>query len=276
MNAIIGDENNTLVGTDQKDGIIGLGGYDKLFGGAEDDVIDGGSGNNELYGSVGNDVYRVFGKTEGVTTIHDTLGDNFVWFIDHAGLDIDLDQTWIRSGDKLIYTSSSGRKVVIDSDDEGNYAVDYVMWSDWFDTGTLATDNSKTWSFEEKPEKIITDLENIPDYNSEFHPLVIGTENDDTILIPETHSPIDLTPDKDYDNSDWYLKHTAVYSGGGNDTVTVLSRDGKDVFAGHGNDVVTNPYGDIWGGAGNDTIEGGDGNNKIRGNDGNDIIRDGW
>ena len=40
-------------------------------------------------------------------------------------------------------------------------------------------------------------------------------------------------------------------------------------------DVVTNPYGDIWGGAGNDTIEGGDGNNKIRGNDGNDIIRDG-
>ena len=61
-----------------------MGGYDKLFGGAEDDVIDGGSGNNELYGSVGNDVYRVFGKTEGVTTIHDTLGDNFVWFIDHA------------------------------------------------------------------------------------------------------------------------------------------------------------------------------------------------
>ena len=51
--------------------------------------------------------------------------------------------------------------MVIDPDDEGNYAVDYVMWSDWFDTGTLATDNSKTWSFEEKPEKIITDLENI-------------------------------------------------------------------------------------------------------------------
>ena len=95
-----------------------------------------------------------------------------------------------------------------------------------------------------------------------------------TLSLSKTHSPIDLLLTRIM-IIQTFLKHTAVYSGGGNDTVTVLSRDGKDVFAGHGNDVVTNPYGDIWGGAGNDTIEGGDGNNKIRGNDGNDIIRDG-
>ena len=70
------------------------------------------------------------------------------------------------------------------------------------------------------------------DYISEFHPLVIGTENDDTILIPE-HILQSILPLTRIMIIQTYLKHTAVYSGGGNDTVTVLSRDGKDVFAGY-------------------------------------------
>ncbi|MEO0884438.1 MAG: calcium-binding protein, partial [Cyanobacteria bacterium J06648_10] len=90
------DDGETLIGTDEKNFIVALGGDDTVAGGLEDDIIDGGDGNDVLRGDRnsrrtqdgepgGNDIIfggdgndRIGGKG-GNDVLSGDAGDDFIW-----------------------------------------------------------------------------------------------------------------------------------------------------------------------------------------------------
>jgi Ca2+-binding RTX toxin-like protein len=76
--AILGDDNDTFVGSGSADVIEGRGGDDTLHGQVGDDFIKGGSGNDVLSGGVGNDVYY-FARGDGWDVVDqgDAAQDDF-------------------------------------------------------------------------------------------------------------------------------------------------------------------------------------------------------
>jgi Ca2+-binding RTX toxin-like protein len=255
-----------VVGSSNSDTIKGDAKDNKLYGGAGNDTLDGGAGNNSLFGGDGVDTY-VYRFEDGVTTITDT-GENTLHAISRT-----------TDGTRLygeMYFDDEGRLVI-----EGNEVTapnSKLIATGITDLYWTADDNSYS--------PISTTIYNpsVHDLNDDLSFTFIGTHQSNTITTNATD------------------KYTDVYTGDGDDIISiagsgeiwVASGGGDDeVYGGSGNDVVfgdginnsqnTDVAGDdyihgyegddeLHGGEGNDTLHGGGGNDRLEGDGGNDKL----
>jgi hypothetical protein len=113
-----GEENDFLNGNQGNDFLCGGAGNDTLHGGKENDVLNGGSGDDFLSGDLGNDTLMggtgrdtfVFRVEDGSNTILDfELGQDLIGLasgltFDQLTIDGDVNNTFIRTGDRLLVT----------------------------------------------------------------------------------------------------------------------------------------------------------------------------
>jgi predicted outer membrane repeat protein len=114
-----GEENDFLNGNQGNDFLCGGAGNDTLHGGKENDVLNGGSGDDFLSGDLGNDTLMggtgrdtfVFRVEDGSNTILDfELGQDLIGLasgltFDQLTIDGDVNNTFIRTGDRLLVTA---------------------------------------------------------------------------------------------------------------------------------------------------------------------------
>ena len=252
---------------DEKSNVLQSGsGDDIITGGAGADTLDGGAGNNALFGGDGNDTY-VYRFENGATTITDT-GENTLHAISRAS-----------DGTRLygeMYFDDEGRLVI-----EGNELTapnSKLVASGITDLYWTADDNSYS--------PISTTI-----YNSNLHDLqddlsftFIGTHGSNTITTNTTE------------------KYTDVYTGDGDDIITIAGSGESWIASGGGDDEVHGGGGfdivfgdgvnnwqnmdnagddylngyegddELHGGGGNDTLHGGTGNDRLKGDAGYNSI----
>ena len=262
-----GEGHDTLFGGADNDTLNGSDGDDTIDGGSGNDTLDGGAGNDSLLGGDGADTY-VYRFEDGVTTITDT-GENTLHAISRT-----------TDGTRLfgeMYFDDEERLVI-----EGNEVTapnSKLIATGITDLYWTADDNSYS--------PISTTIYNpsVHDLNDDLSFTFISTHQSNTITTNATDKYTDVyTGDGDDIISIAGSGESWVASGGGDDEVHGGS--GNDIFFGdgvnnwqnmdnYGDDYLHGYEGDdeLHGGEGNDTLHGGEGNDRLEGDAGNDTSR---
>ena len=261
-----GEGHDTLFGGADNDTLNGSDGDDTIDGGSGNDTLDGGAGNDSLLGGDGADTY-VYRFEDGVTTITDT-GENTLHAISRT-----------TDGTRLfgeMYFDDEERLVI-----EGNEVTapnSKLIATGITDLYWTADDNSYS--------PISTTIYNpsVHDLNDDLSFTFISTHQSNTITTNATDKYTDVyTGDGDDIISIAGSGESWVASGGGDDEVHGGS--GNDIFFGdgvnnwqnmdnYGDDYLHGYEGDdeLHGGEGNDTLHGGEGNDRLEGDAGNDYL----
>jgi Ca2+-binding RTX toxin-like protein len=264
---LIGDFDASLTGDDKNNILITDSGNDELYGGFGNDKLDSGSGNDKLYGGSDFDTY-VYKFEDGHDIIVDD-GENLLHLISRTATGARLfGEMCIDDQGRLVIegnkaTAAAGSKLVATGITE-------LYWT--------ADDNSFTPTSQTIFNADVHQLSDVQSF------AFIGTQEANTIITNTTDA------------------HTDVYTGDGDDIITisgsgksfVASGGGSDeVHGGTGNDIIFGDGVNNWqamdnagddrlmghdgndelsGGLGNDTLNGGDGDDTLNGGPGNDIL----
>lgn len=273
--------NDTLIGNDVANTMLGLAGNDSITAGAGNDTLDGGAGNDTLIGGTGNDVYYV-DSTSDVVTEGASAGNDTVFSSANFTLGANLEVltltgaaniTGTGNGLNNLITGNSGQNTLLGG--AGNDTIDGGLGADSIDGGT-GNDS------------------------------LVGGERWDTILGGDGNDTIDggLNNDQMYGgigNDTYYVDDTGdrVNEGAAAGIDTVISSinfslviDTENLYligaatTGTGNSLSNGIFGNsnnntlsgangndtIYGGAGLDSISAGEGADFVYGEDGNDSI----
>jgi Ca2+-binding RTX toxin-like protein len=226
------DDREGLLGSAGNDRIYGYGGDDNLYGSAGDDILEGGPGDDVIDGGAGDDVY-VWRPGDGNDTLTDSMGENVLEI--GAGVDpenIVAELTGTDGADLKLTVGETGESItILNWGASRNARFSEVR----FENGTIWT---------------------VDDLRARFPALDDRDQNEEIIGTPQA--------DK-------------LYGYGGNDRI--YGRAGNDeLHGGDDNDSIYGEAGDdtLIGGAGNDALEGGAGNDKYiwKPGDGTDTISD--
>ena len=261
-----GEGHDTLFGGADNDTLNGSDGDDTIDGGSGNDTLDGGAGNDSLLGGDGADTY-VYRFEDGVTTITDT-GENTLHAISRTTDGTRLfGEMYFDDEERLVI---EGKEVTAPNSKLIATGITDLYWT--------ADDNSYS--------PISTTIYNpsVHDLNDDLSFTFISTHQSNTITTNATDKYTDVyTGDGDDIISIAGSGESWVASGGGDDEVHGGS--GNDIFFGdgvnnwqnmdnYGDDYLHGYEGDdeLHGGEGNDTLHGGEGNDRLEGDAGNDTL----
>jgi serralysin len=290
--ALMGNGDDTVVGTDAGNSIDGGGGNDSLSGGNGNDTLTGAAGNDRLSGDAGNDILdggdgadSLFGG-DGNDTLTGAAGDDTLY--GHSGNDVleggaGSDTMYGHDGDDTFrYHAGDAPTGLAESIDggDGNDRI-LLMGAGTFDF----TGNFNVWNVEEiefaadgtNVDKTIRMGNKELDHASELMNMLVDGNGaagaDDTIIV-------DIDGPDDLDMSGWTFLHWYSASSGGNniDRIIVNGNAERNVIVGSSQDDILNGGGgddNINGGALNDLIDGGSGNDWLVGGSGIDTLNGG-
>ncbi|CAH1208159.1 hypothetical protein PAECIP111893_02849 [Paenibacillus plantiphilus] len=303
------DFNDTLIGGDEKNVMLGLGGNDSLNSGGGDDLLDGGTGNDSLQGGIGNDILlggagddslngqdgadslsggegadRLYGGNgadlldggAGNDTLEGGTGNDTYLFRKGSGQDTIYDGDALSGNiDTLILEDINPGEIVLARDNNESLIV-RVAGSD--DKITLQSYFSSSGYY--RIERIQFADGTVWDYSAIIGQQVhtTGTEGDDTFYGGDEKNVI------------YGLDgHDRLYGGAGDDLFdggigndSLYGQTGDDTLnGGAGDDQLNGDAGDdklyggvgadsLRGGAGSDLLDGGAGNDSLEGSAGND------
>jgi Ca2+-binding RTX toxin-like protein len=272
---IIGTQDKDIIlGNDQNNTLKGEGGADTIFGGAGDDLIEGGDGNDTISGNAGSDRLKAgngndtvsykdavnnLGNTSGVVVNLSSDSDDASKG-SATGIDGE-DQLWnfenvIGSNyDDKITGNTLNNTIFAEKGDDtlvGGLGNDYLDGGEGSDTADYSSSNSS--------ESIYLSSTGAGEAS--------GGEGEDTLYNIENVIG-SIYADVIYGSS---VANT-LDGGRGNDTI--VSGSGDDfINGGSGNDILSAQDGNdtILAGFGDDTLSGGIGNDYLNGEDGNDYV----
>ncbi|GIT89378.1 calcium-binding protein [Roseobacter sp. OBYS 0001] len=267
-NIIMGNGNDTVVGTSGSNGIETGAGNDSVDGGAGNDTIITGSGNDTVLASSGSDTIFLgdgndTATSSGTDTIFGEAGDDLIF----AGLGLPETLDGGTGVDTLNTTLFNGSYVV-------NLATGLTNFA-----GEVFTNFENIISGSGNDELLGTSGANEMDGGA-GNDRILGLGGNDE-LIGGLGSDI-LNGGDGNDEIDGGDGNDIMYGGTGNDDMDggagddlLIGNDGNDVMQGGlGNDMFRGGTGvdNIDGGAGDDEAFGGDGNDTLRGDVGNDLL----
>lgn len=265
-----GEDDDILVGDFGSDWLDGGSGNDLMIGEVGDDVLEGGDGNDHLYGDGALSVWLVGGDLEfnfnwsmwidqqqagGITT-YTPMYQNVTVYTDLENVLDGGDVLNGGAGDDFIY-GGLGLDLL-----DGGADNDLLVGGDGDDEIYGGIGNDILWgdaaSFSVKSG-------NDALYGGAGDDQLLGEAGDDVLFGGDGNDILwgDGANDTGIDTLDGGLGDDVLYGGGGNDTLT--GGDGVDTLAGEAGADTLN------GGAGNDTLTGGDDDDTLSGGDGNDL-----
>ena len=247
--AVLGDTNDTVIGTAASNSILGMRGDDTIVGGAGVDNLFGGVGNDSLNGGAGSD--SLYGE-DGDDSIIGLNGND--WIDGGEGNDIisgqggsdDLDG-WF--GDDVISGGNGNDQIFGFNGNDSLY-------------GGAGADNIQG----ENGNDLINGLAGSDDvYGGNGNDVINAGNGNDTVY-----------GDAGFDTLDGGLGFDTMFGGNGNDVL--LGNAGGDFMAGDGGfDTLEGQGGNdtLFGGASADILDGGTGNDTLYGGDGADTLTGG-
>jgi Ca2+-binding RTX toxin-like protein len=262
-----GDGNpNTMIGTDQNDYYLGLGGDDSLTGGLGDDILDGGLGKDTMVGGLGNDIYIVDDINDVVIENANQGNDTVVSSITYTLNGTNLENLTLTGAANINATGNAVANILIGND--GNNIIDGLGGGDTMSGGkgndTYTVYTAIDLVIENPGEGTDTVLTALNNYTlgANLENLTLLSSLTIKGSVANGNDAANIITGNAYDNSlSGGGGDDTIYGGGGNDTL--MGGDGNDLLmGGDGND-------SLQGGLGDDTLDGGAGNDFLGGNEGN-------
>ncbi len=236
--------NDRLYGNAGEDMIYGDGGHDRLYGGDDDDGLFGGTGNDRLYGQNGNDLMD---GGEGNDRLYGGVGDDIL--TGGAG----SDRLYGQAGADQLMGGDGNDYLYFDGDDtrvDGGAGYDYAIA-----LGNQDVTLDMAASFIERARGA-NGNDVLDGSGLTAAALIQGGNGHDTILGGSGN-------DRLYGQNG----NDLVDGGAGNDRLYGQNGDDR-LMGGVGNDR-------LYGGSGGDDLQGGDGNDRLYGGSGDDVLAGG-
>jgi Ca2+-binding RTX toxin-like protein len=301
-----GDGNDTIFGGSGNDTLIGGAGNDSLSGENDDDTLQGGSGSDKLYGGAGNDTleggagndyidggsgtdtaiysgnrsdYTVTENANGTYTVVDNrigspdgtdtvvgvenfrFSDGDILVGDLVAKDISTVSDTDNSSNSIAENAGAGSTVGVTAfadDANTSDSVTYSVNDDRFTVdgnGVVTVASGASFDYETETEITITVTATSSDGST--------SQESFTLDVMDVAENLQLA-DGGATFTDTGVSETSITGGFGNDTITAHN-DGGNLYGGAGDDTLI-------GGTGNDTLSGGAGSDTLQGGDGDDTL----
>ena len=247
---------NTLVGTDNRDRLLGKGGNDKLRGGASEDILLGGRGNDKLFGDACSDLLRgglgndkLKGGT-GNDRLRGDRGNDKLWG------DAGNDKLWGGQGNDKLKGGTGNDKL------SGGLGKDRLFGNAGDDSlsGGRGNDRLKGGTGNDKLK------------GGTGKDKLLGGSGNDTLSGGRGNDTLKGGSERDRlvgnRGNDWL--------GGGKGNDSLKGGIGNDrLWGGRGQDVLLGGTGNdrLLGRQGNDKLDGGRGNDRLKGDGGRDVLK---
>ncbi|MEW4459349.1 cadherin domain-containing protein [Roseibium algicola] len=283
-----GAGNDSLSGENDDDTLLGGSGSDKLYGGAGNDTLEGGAGNDYIDGGSGTDTaiysgnrsdYTVTENANGTYTVVDNrsgspdgtdtvvgvenfrFADGDILAGDLVAKDISAVSDTDGTSNSIAENAGAGSTVGVTAfadDANTSDSVTYTVDDDRFtvdENGVVTVASGASFNYETETEITITVTATSTDGST--------SQESFTLDVMDVAEDLQLA-DGGATFTDTGVSETSISGGSGNDTITAHD-DGGNLYGGAGDDTLI-------GGSGNDTLSGGAGSDMLQGGDGDDTL----